>query len=140
MPIILYGVERIIRGKKGIIFTVGVALTLFNNSYFAYANLLITLGYIVLRMLIKLADHETSIIDQLKKYFIYGLLGIGIALPGFMAFVKGFFQSSSLNAETNVNLFNAGAFNIENILLNDTVQLVPMLFILMLFILSNLKL
>lgn len=139
LPIILYGVEKIIRGHKGTIFSVGLALTLFNNGYFAYVNLLITVVYILLRMVFKLANSkEIPLSKQIKRYLVYGLAGIGIGMPGFIMFIKGFLQTSRLDAETNAKLFNT-TFELGNLLLSDGVQLVPMYFIFMIFIISNYK-
>src|SRR5699024_2832459 len=83
LPIILLGAVYIIRKGDGKLFSIGVALTLFNNGYFAFANLLFLLFYIILRWIIKFQQNELPIISQIKNYMIYGLIGVFISLPGF---------------------------------------------------------
>lgn len=139
LPIILYGVELVIRKKDGKFFTIGVALTLFNNGYFAFANLLFTLVYIALRFLIRLSQKEVKVIQQIKYYLVYGLLGVGISLPGFIPFVKGFFNTSRLSPEFSIPAFELLDFNLGNLLLNDRIQVLPILFVLIVTNILNYK-
>ncbi len=139
LPIILYGVERIIRQGEGKFFTSGVALTLFNNGYFAFANLLFAFVYIVLRFLFKLSQEETNWLAQVKNYAIYGLLGLGLSLPGFIPFVKGFFNTSRLSPEFSIPAFELLDFELGNLLLNDQIQVLPILFVLVITNLLNYK-
>jgi len=129
LPIILLGAEHIIRNNDGKTFAIGVALTMFNNGYFAFANLLFSLLYIVLRFIFKLSQNEETIIQQLKIYLIYGLIGAGISLPGFIPFVIGFFRTSRLSPEFSIPSMEFIDFNLGNLLLNDQIQLLPIFFI-----------
>lgn len=137
LPIILYGVESIIRTKDGKIFTIGVSLTLFNNGYFAFANLLFTVIYIVLRFIFKLSQQEESKTVQIKNYLLYGLLGVGLSLPGFIPFVKGFINTSRLSPEFSIPTFEFIDFDLGNLLLNDQIQILPILFIIIVTYIPN---
>ena len=139
LPIILLGVEYIIRDNDGKLFTVGVALTMFNNGYFAFANLLFTLIYIILRLIFKLSKDENKIVDQIKNYLIYGLIGTGISLPGFIPFVLGFISTSRLSPEFTYSFMDFTDMNLGNLLLNDRIQILPILYIIVITYFSNYK-
>lgn len=139
LPILLIGVEKIIRGEKGTLFTVGVFLTLFNNGAFAFVNLLITAVYIILRLFVRLTDNEIYWFKQIKKYIINGLVGFGLALPGFVPFVLGYLHTSRLTSDVNVTLTNFKISHLVNLLYIDKVLVVPFLFLFMIFIVSNYK-
>lgn len=139
LPIILLGVEYIIRKNEGKIFAVGIALTMFNNGYFAFANLLFTLVYIVLCFIFKLHSKEESVYQQLKNYVVYGLLGVSLSLPGFIPFVQGFFNTSRLSPEFSIPAFQLKDFEIGNLLLNDQIQVLPILFVFVIFYFINYK-
>lgn len=139
LPIILLGVEYIIRKNDGKIFAVGVALTMFNNGYFAFANLLFAIVYILLRAIFKLSEEEINVKQQAKNYIIYGFIGVGLSLPGFIPFVKGFFNTSRLSPEFSIPAFQLEDFNLGNLLLNDRIQVIPILFLFVVLYFWNYK-
>lgn len=139
LPILLIGVEYIIRDKKGTYFTLGVFLTLFNNGYFAFINLVITALYLFIRFFIRLTNNEIDWLSQIKKYIVYGLIGLGLSLPGFIPFALGFFQTSRLTSDINVNFNNFTLSHLGLLLYTDQVIVVPFLFIFMILIISNYK-
>lgn len=134
LPLILAGMEKIITQKSGWLFTIAVGLSLFNNAYFAYINLLFAIVYALLRMLFPLWHQEASKIEQFKNYLIYGGLGIGVSAPGFLTFANGFFNSVRLSSNQPIAWLNIDFLRIETMLLNDTVQMLPMIFVMILFI------
>lgn len=139
LPVLLMGVEFILRRKNGKIFAIGIALTMFNNGYFAFANLLFTLIYIILRAIFKLSPEEPNLFKQIKNYLIYGLLGVGVSLPGFVPFAIGFFRTSRLSPEFVLPTMEFIEFNLGNLLLNDRIQLLPILYIIIVSYFLNYK-
>lgn len=139
LPIILLGVEYIIRDNDGKLFAVGVALTMFNNGYFAFANLLFALVYIILRFIFKLNTNENTIFEQIKNYLIYGIIGAGISLPGFVPFVLGFASTSRLSPEFTYRFMDFTDMNLGNLLLNDRIQILPILYVVVITYFSNYK-
>ncbi len=93
LPILFLGIEKIINKDSGRYFAIGVGLTLFNNAYFAYINLVLVGIYILIRWFIPINKVEAPKRQQMLKFTAFGLLGLGIALPGFIAFVIGFTQT-----------------------------------------------
>ncbi|MFW3497544.1 YfhO family protein [Aerococcus viridans] len=139
LPIILIGIEHIFNGKKGWIFSLGVALTLFNNGYFAFANLLISGCYILARLFIRFNDEEITLTEKIKNAVLYGVIGIGISALGFLPFVKGFLDNSRSSVEILAPLWSNDLFTLENMLMFDTVQVIPFIFLFILFCWKNYK-
>ena len=138
-PILLIGAEKIIRKEKGWVFSVGVFLTLFNNAAFGYVNLLFTGLYALLRMIFKLTEDELKPIEQVKTYLLFGIIGVGVSLPGLIQFVLGFHQTSRLTADFNVEFFNFQLSNIANHLYSGSVFVVPIIFAIVVLVKSNYK-
>ncbi|MBG9982798.1 YfhO family protein [Aerococcaceae bacterium DSM 111020] len=136
LPIILAGIEQIIAGKRQWVFSVGIALTLFSNGYFAYMNLIFAGVYALLRMGISLWPHESRPLQQFKDYLRFGLLGAGLGAPGFLTFVWGFLNTQRPSVDNPVPWWNINFLKLDSLLLNDTIQLIPILFILLFFIWS----
>ena len=129
-PLLILGVEKIIRERKGHIFAIAIGLALFNNGYLAYINLLMTVIYIILRFFIHLTSNETDIIKQVKDYIIYGILGFLLGLPGFVPFVIGFFKTNRTVGNFDAPLFHFDP-EIHNFVFTDEYQVVPILFVLL---------
>lgn len=138
LPIILLGVEHILHEGKINWFVFGIFLTLFNNGYFAFINILFTCFYILLRIPFLLRSEWKLYWKIIKKFFIATFFGFFMSLPGFFPFVLGYFNSSRLNAEFEAEFF---LFDIQgsNIFFTDPILLLPTLFILLFFTLSLYK-
>lgn len=93
LPILIFGVEKIIREKKSGPMVGAFALTLFNNFYFAYILLLFVAIYLLVRWMIPLCKQETSKWVQFKMFSISGLLGFGIASIGFIPAVYAYLHN-----------------------------------------------
>ncbi|MBP1950947.1 YfhO family protein [Virgibacillus litoralis] len=134
VPLLVFAVEKIIREARGGWFIVAVAVTLFNNFYFAYVNLIFILIYIIFRWIIHLDENETHRLKQLKMYFISGTLGLGISAISFVPAVYGYLNNHRPPYSQHVPLFNW-----DNILFNSRFLIIPALFLILLFIFSLYK-
>lgn len=137
LPIILIGVEKIIRGGKGNWFAIGLALTLFNNDYFAYIIVIIVALYIVVRWFYQLSDNEESVKNQILHFLKYGILGFLISLPGFFTFVRGFTQTIRDVAPNRIEWTDFQPINIGKLLLTENMNLIPFIFVIMLLFKPN---
>lgn len=137
LPIILIGVEKIIRGGKGNWFAIGLALTLFNNAYFAYIIVIIVALYIVVRWFYQLSDNEESVKNQILHFLKYGILGFLISLPGFFTFVRGFTQTIRDVAPNRIEWTDFQPINIGKLLLTENMNLIPFIFVIMLLFKPN---
>src|SRR5699024_1786289 len=129
-PLLILGVEKIIREQKGFIFAIAVGLAVFNNGYLAYIVLLMTLFYIGIRFFAHLTTNESSLWLQIKNYAIYGILGLILGSPGFVPFVIGFLKTKRTSGDFTAPLL-AFDSEIHNFVFTDEYQVIPVLFILL---------
>ncbi|MDY0410262.1 YfhO family protein [Virgibacillus soli] len=134
-PLLLIGVEKIIREKKSGLFILAVAIHLFNNFYFAYISFLLAFIYIIFRWMIPLSKNETSIVKQIKTYLIGGIVGFGMSAVSFIPAVYGFLNNYRPDYKQSIHLLGFP----DNILLNGRVILIPTIALLCLFLFSQYK-
>ncbi|MFB4168404.1 YfhO family protein [Virgibacillus sp. JSM 102003] len=134
VPILVFAVEKIIREARGGWFIGAVAVTLFNNFYFAYVNLIFILIYIIFRWKIQLEENETNRLRQLKMYVVSGVLGLGISAVSFVPAVYGYLNNHRPPYSQEIPLFNW-----DNILFNSRFVIIPALFLILLFLFSLYK-
>lgn len=127
-PLLIWGVEKIIRERNGVLFSIGVALAIATNGYVAYMNFIMIGAYILLRLLFKLNEEEHFWVEQIKDYLFYGIIGIFIGLPGFIPFVLGFFKTGRGSGEFIAPLYSFDP-NLNNFVFTDEYLALPMLFV-----------
>lgn len=114
LPIVLLGIERVIRGKSPLVFIAAYAITLISNYYTAYMTGVFSIIYYIYRY-VTLKRHP-SFADFFKKAFI--LLGSGavcallatfIIVPTYFDMIDGKFAASIYEAP---GFFNQKIFEI----------------------------
>lgn len=130
VPLLVLGVEKIIREKQPAWFVLALAGMIFTNFYFAYINLIFIAIYIVFRWFIKLEKEESPFKKQFKHYLLGGLLGFGIGSIGFVPAVYGYFNNYRPPYEEFVPFWNFA----DNILFTSLTLLVPPIFILFMWV------
>ncbi|GGA96783.1 hypothetical protein ERX37_03665 [Macrococcus hajekii] len=106
LPLLLLGIEKYIQDKKKIWFIAAVTLSLINNFYFAYYQMLFGVIYFVLRMAFRSEDDRATRKDQWIAFLTMTLLGTGMSLFSFFYGVKGFLQNDRAPYEDGMKLFN----------------------------------
>lgn len=129
LPILLYGVEKIIREGRIGWFVFAIALNMFDNFYFAYINFLLAGIYIVFRWVFSLADKETKIFKQIKMYLVGGFVGFGISAVAFVPAVYGYLNNHRIPYEAKIWLVGTA----DNPLVDGRVIVIPALVMLFLF-------
>lgn len=135
LPLLLLGIERIIKEKKTILFIVVVAICLFDNFYFAYINFLVAGIYIVFRLCIPLNSGETNKLEQFKMYVYSGLAGLGISAVSFIPSVYGYLNNHRIPYEDSIPFFGIP----DNLLLDSRIVALPAFVILCLCVFSFYK-
>lgn len=115
LPLLLFGIEKIIKEKKSGLFILAVAVSLFDNFYFAYINFLLAVVYIFFRFFIPLFPRETSRIDRIKLFLFGGLAGFGLSAVSFIPIVYGYLHNHRIPYEEEIPFFG-----IEDSLLWDS--------------------
>lgn len=128
LPILVFGAEKIIKEKRPGWFIVSMAITLINNFYFAYINIIFIFVYIVFRWFIILGDNETSKRQQLKLYFYSSFLGFGISAIAFIPAVYGYLHNYRPRYDNSVHLFSW-----DNILFDSRFIVIPTIFLIFTF-------
>ncbi|KAB2332144.1 YfhO family protein [Cytobacillus depressus] len=132
LPLLLIGVEKIIRERKAGWFILAVSISLFDNFYFSYVDFLLAGFYILFRWMIRLRDIETSKWTQIKLYLLSGLSGIGISAVSFVPSVHGYLNNYRPPYEDPVPVFDF----VDNLLLNGRIVYLPAFVLLSLFLFS----
>ncbi len=126
LPLLVFGVEKIIREKKPWWFIFAVALSIINNFYFAYMNFIFIGIYAILRFFIKFSKEEVSIKHQLYTYIPATTLGFFIGSFAFVPAVYGFLNNQRPPFEQSIEWFD---FH-DEIFFTSRYLLIPALFIL----------
>ncbi|WP_100012833.1 YfhO family protein [Lentibacillus sediminis] len=127
LPLLILGVEKIIRERKPAWLIAATAISFFDNFYFAYINGIFTGVYIVGRWLFPLVKQEAGKLVQAKYYSISVLLGFGIGSVGFIPAVWGFFHNQRPPFEQEIPLVDGTS----NILYDSYLLIVPAIFVLL---------
>ncbi|RSL28755.1 hypothetical protein D7Z54_34805, partial [Salibacterium salarium] len=78
MPLLVFGIEKIMREGRSGWFIFAVVVTFFDNFYFAYVHLLFVVIYFTLRLIIRLEADEAVGWQHVKLFVIGGLIGAGM--------------------------------------------------------------
>lgn len=127
LPLLILGVEKIIREQKPAWLIAATAISFFDNFYFAYINGFFTGVYILGRWLFPIVKQEAGKLVQLKIYSFSVLLGFGIGSVGFIPAVWGFSHNQRPPFEQEISLVSATS----NILYDSYLLIVPAIFVLL---------
>lgn len=132
LPLLLLGIERIIRGKSSILFIIAVAIHMIDNFYFAYINFGIALIYMIGRMIVTFEEDVRNIRAQLIRYTIGGLAGLGISAFAFIPTVYGYLKNDRPLFTESFPVYDF----IDNPLLNGRIIVIPGIIIACLWLLK----
>ncbi|WP_053219904.1 YfhO family protein [Virgibacillus senegalensis] len=130
LPLLVLGVEKVIREQKPWWLITAMAVSLFDNFYFAFTNFCFIGMYAGLRLFIRLTVEEAKPMIQLKQYAKAILLGFGIGSVGFVPAVWGLFHNFRPGYDHDIPLLD----NTSNILFDSHLYLLPAIFVLFVFI------
>lgn len=124
IPLLVIGIERIIRKGRADLFIIVSAVMLINNFYFAYINLVFVLIYVLFRQMIRLPEDRVERKQQWLLFTGSGILAFLLSSFAFIPAAYGFLQNErpSLTHEMNWVWF-------DNILYNSRLLIVPAVFL-----------
>ncbi|MFG6114895.1 YfhO family protein [Halobacillus sp. MO56] len=135
LPLLILGVEKIIREQKLGWLIAATAISFFDNFYFAYINGIFTGMYIIARWIFPLVTKETPKWKQLKYYIGSVMLGLGIGSVGLVPAVWGFMQNIRPPFDQEIALVSSTS----NILYDSPYLVIPAVFVLLLGLLPLYK-
>ena len=94
LPLVLAGLEKILKGKKPYLFIVSIAICVISNFYFFYMVAIITVVYALVRVIYLYRDEKPKIFTTLLKLLGFSLVGVSIACVLFIPTVLIFIQDS----------------------------------------------
>jgi len=109
LPLILHGIERIIKKEKPYLFIFSVAAACLCNFYFFYMIVILTAIYVLVRfysILLKDGKHQfKALLFSVGKIALFGVIGVLLAAPVFLPSILAAFQTSRLNSHQTTPLF-----------------------------------
>ncbi|MFD1929830.1 YfhO family protein [Sporosarcina siberiensis] len=132
LPLLLIGVEKIIRHHNPRWFIVVVSLSMIDNFYFAYVNFLLAAIYILFRWFFRLSENEVNKLKQTKQFLMSGLLGFGVSAVFFIPSVYGYLNNDRPPYKDSISMFGV----VDNVLLNGRIVILPTFAFLCLFLFS----
>lgn len=107
LPIIVYGIERLFKEKKPLLFIVGLALSLHSNFYFSYYIFIFMVIYFIYRVIIPYKNDQLKMAEKLWITTASVLLGLMISSVGFFTGVSGYIRNTrNLVAQPSNDWFN----------------------------------
>ncbi|MBG9770250.1 YfhO family protein [Bacillus vallismortis] len=135
LPLLVLGAEKIMRERRPAWFIIACSMTLINNFYFAYINLIFIAIYVLFRWLIRLEQHEEKRWIQCRMFIVSGLISFGISAAAFVPVVYGYVNNLRPPYRENIEWLHFD----DNILFTSRIIILPAVFLLFLFILSFYK-
>ncbi|PTH19891.1 YfhO family protein [Staphylococcus auricularis] len=133
LPLLLLSIELFLRQKKLSLFIIVVALSLINNFYFGYYQLLTGLIYFAFRIIFQHRNDIARRFESISKLSVAALLGLGCSLFIFFHSIQGFLG----NRRTSYDVKNdwIEPLNVDNNIFYDN-YLIVILFVVIQALLS----
>lgn len=125
VPLLVIGLERIIRLGRADFFIVVSAIMLINNFYFAYINLVFVLVYVLFRQFIRFPGDRLRRRHQWMLYSGSGVLALLLSAFAFVPATYGFFQNERPSLAHDIPWFRP-----DNVLYDSTILIIPAAFLL----------
>ncbi len=129
LPLLILGIEKIFREQKPGWFLAAVAISFFDNFYFAYINFLLAAIYILFRLFISLTAAEQNRRKILLNIGISGIIGFGIGAVAFIPAVYAYLNNHRPPFQQDIPIFDP----FDNIIYSSRYIILPALFVLFLF-------
>lgn len=105
MPLLVMGVERILRGRRPWLFVGAVFLSAISNFYFFYMLVLATIIYVAARLISLYRKKLTDALKPLLHIFLFAVLGTLLAAVILLPIIAAFLGSSRMGVENGTRLF-----------------------------------
>lgn len=105
-PLMILGMEKIIRREKPYLFIAATAISAISNFYFFYMIVLLSIVYALVRMIVLYKKHVKLILTMLVRIGVMAAIGVSMAGILFVPVLSMFFQDSRLStADQPFHLF-----------------------------------
>jgi len=104
LPLIILGIEMIIKEDKPYIFALGVFLSALSNFYFFYMIVLLTIIYVIIRFLYQYHHDYKLMINKLIKLIIFSVLATLMAAVIVFPVLSAFLNDRRVGVDNSVSL------------------------------------
>lgn len=117
LPLIILGLERIIKENKSLLYIITLSISIFSNYYIGYMICIFTFIYFQFYYLLNYKFNIKDFLIKFKNYILYSIISIGIIS---IVIIPIYFSLSSISAtkDTFPSIFET-EFNIINFILNN---------------------
>ncbi|RNF40834.1 YfhO family protein [Planococcus salinus] len=129
LPLLVLGVEKLFREHRAGWLVFAVAISMFDNFYFAYVNFLLISIYFLFRLFMPLTVNETKKSKVLLKAAWAAFIGAGISAVSFIPAVHAFVNNHRPPYRQEIEWFNV----IDNVLYTSSFIVFPAIFVLLVF-------
>lgn len=126
LPLLILGAEKVFREHKPGWFLFAIAISLIDNFYFAYINMLLTAIYISVRLFFPLTESEIPKRKAIGTFFVFGVLGFGISAISFVPAVYAYLNNHRPAFQEDIEWVNLT----DNILFTSRYIVMPAIFLL----------
>ena len=110
LPLLLLGVEKIIKEKNAILFTLMVAISAFSNFYFFYMTVIFTVIYVAVRFIVCFKTDFKSYIKPFFQVAFSSIIGVMMSAVLFLPTVFAFLSDFRSSVDTPLDIFYNGAY------------------------------
>ncbi len=96
-PLLIVGIEKILKKKKPYFYIVALCLASLSNLYFLYMLVLLTVVYVVVRLWVSFGTNIRQWFSLIVPIFLYSLLGVGLAAVILLPMLYIFVGDSRMN-------------------------------------------
>lgn len=104
-PLLILGVEKILKGKKPYIFTVAVFVSAVSNFYFFYMLVLLTVIYVVVRLVTKYRRDLKTGLCRLARIAVWSVVGAAMGAVILLPICYTFLSDARSGMESAKHLF-----------------------------------
>lgn len=104
LPLVIMGVEKIINNDKPYLFAISVCISALSNFYFFYNIVLLTVIYVVVRLLTKYKNDFKTIFNKVLIIFKYAVLALLMSAVIVLPVINVFLNDTRASASANYNL------------------------------------
>lgn len=127
LPLVMSGIEDIIKLKKVALYTISLSLTLITNYYMGFIVCIFAVIYFLYKMILEKFESKKEILKTISRFIVFSIISACIAgiilVPAFIGLINGRaeFSSKYLNFDKNFELkdflskFFTNAFEVTEI-------------------------
>ena len=105
MPMVILGVEKILKERKPMLFAISVFLSAISNFYFFFMIAILTVIYVAVRLILAYGKDMKKILITVLYIGVYALLGTGLAAVTAMPVAYALLSNNRLGLEYGVHAF-----------------------------------